>query len=171
MAVDRENIRLPILDWINDNNSIWQLFENARDNKSPEKLFQLTGRHGRHFYDILTVKDRCNLKPLDFLELDILEDEKGAVLQDIELIPVIRSLTIVIDELFNAIDPLYCLPTERIANKDMMHTAWLDSKIDYDVDLCSYDEAGLFIILKALLLVATDALVNNKVFVYIKFTA
>ncbi|MEM8721352.1 MAG: hypothetical protein AAGE84_18990 [Cyanobacteria bacterium P01_G01_bin.39] len=169
-AVEREIISLPILDWTNKDNGIWRLFENARDNKFRGELFELSGRHGRHFHDILTVKDRCKLHSLDFLELDILEDERGAALQDTELISVVRSLTIIIDELLNAVDPLYCLPTGHIASKDNMYTAWLNSKIDQNVDLDYYEESGLFIILKTLLLVATNALVNNKVFVYIQFT-
>lgn len=171
MAVDRENLSLPILDWMNEDNGIWQLFENARDHKSQEELYELSGRHGRHFYDILTVKDRCKLHSLNFLELDVVNDNQGAVLQNTELIPVVRSLTIIIDELFNAVDPLCCLPTGRIASQNSMCKAWLDSKIEQNVDLDYYEESGLFIILKALLLVVTDALVNNKVFVYIQFTA
>ena len=77
IAVNQKDIILPILDWINGDNGIWQLFEYARDCKSQDVLFELSEKHGNHFYDILKVIDRCNLKSLDFLNLDILEDGKS----------------------------------------------------------------------------------------------
>ena len=52
-----------------------------------------------------------------------------------------------------------------------MREAFEKSEIYHHVDLDSYEEEGLFIILKSLLIVMTDALANNKVFVYIKWTA
>ena len=169
MAVNQNDITLPILDWMNDD--IWKLFEDARDNKSQIKLFDLSGRHGCHFYDILNIVERCNLKPLKFLDIDILREESGTVLKDIELISAIRSLTIVMDELLKAVDPLYCLPNGYKNSKENMQEAFNKSEIYHDVHLDSYDREGLFIILKPLLLVMTDALANNKVFVYIKWTA
>lgn len=170
MAVSQNDITLPILDWMNDDN-IQKLFENTRDNKSQKKLYDLSGKHGRHFYDILNVVERCNLESLYFLDIDMLEDESGTTFQGIELIPVIRSLTMVIDELLEAVDSLYCLPNGYKNSKDAMREAFNKSEIYHDVDLDSYDREGLFIILKPLLLVMTDALANNKVFVYIKWTA
>ena len=131
----------------------------------------MSGRHGCHFYDILNVIERCNLKSLKFLDIDIIEDESGTTFYGIELIPVIRSLTIVIDEFVKAVDPLYCLPNGYKNSKENMQEAVENSVIYHDVDLDSYEEEGLFIILKSLLLVMTDALANNKVFVYIKWTA
>ena len=170
MAVSQKDITLPILDWMNDDN-IQKLFENALNNKSQIKLFDLSGRHGYHFYDILNVIERCNLESLKFLDIDIIEDESGTTLQGIELIPVIRSLTIVIDEFLKAADPLYCLPNGYKNSKENMQEAFNKSEIYHDVDLDSYDREGLFIILKSLPLVMTNALANNKVFVYIKWTA
>ena len=170
MAVSREDITLPILDWINNDN-VSKLFEYDINNKSQTKLFDLSGRGGHHFYDILNVIERCNLKSLKFLDLDILEDGSGTALKDIELISAIRSLTIVIDELLKAVDPLWCLPNEYKNSKDAMREAFEKSEIYHNLDLDSYEREGLFIILKSLLLVMTDALVNNKVFVYIKWTA
>ena len=171
MSVNPTDISLPISDWTKDNDNIWKLFEDARDRKSNNILYSLNGKHGHHFYDIVHVRDRCNLKSLDFLSLDILEDEKGATLIGIELIPAIRSLTIIIDELLNPIDPLCCLSVGREIDKQKMQIAFDNSEAYNDVELDSYREEGLFIILKSLLSVMTDALVNNKVFVYIKWTA
>ena len=175
MAVSRKDITLPILDWMNDDN-IQKLFEDALDNKSPTKLYDLSGRYGYHFYDILNVIERCNLKSLKFLDLDMIKDESGTTFQGVELIPVIRSLTIVIDELLKAVDPLWCLSSGYKNSKDNMREAFENSVIYHDVNLDdysrdSYYQEGLFVILKSLLLVMTDALVNNKVFVYIKWTA
>ena len=133
-------------------------------------MFQLYEKSGHHFYDIIQVRDRCNLRSLDFLSLDLLEDEKGAILTGVELISTIRSLTIIIDELLSAVVPLSCLYTGRQVDEQKMQQAFDNSKALDDVDLCSYQEEGLFIILKTLLLVMTDALVNNKVFIYIQFT-
>ena len=175
MAVSRKDITLPILDWMNDDN-VQKLFEDAINNKSQIELFDLSGRGGNHFYDILKVIERCNLEYLKFLDIDILEDESGTVLKDIELIPVIRSFTIVIDELLKAVDPLWCLSSGYKNSEENMREAFEKSEVchnvnldDYNID--SYYQEGLFIILKSLLLVMTDALVNNKVFVYIKCTA
>ncbi len=171
MSVNPTDISLPISDWTKDNYDVWKLFEDARDRKSNNVLYDLSGKNGRHFYDIVHVRDRCNLKSLDFLSLDILEDEKGASLIGIELIPAIRSLTIIIDELLSPIDPLYCLSVGRKIDKQKMQIAFDNSEVYNKVYLDSYEEEGLFIILKSLLSVMTDALVNNKVFVYIQFTA
>ena len=55
---------------------------------------------------------------------------------------------------------------EAFEKSKVCHNVNLD---DYNID--SYYQEGLFIILKSLLLVMTDALVNNKVFVYIMWTA
>ena len=171
MAVERQDITLPILDWMTDDNEVWKLFEDARNNKSQIKLFELSGRHGRHFYDILNVVERCDLKSLKFLDIDIIREESGTVLKDIELIFAIRSLTVVIDELLKAVDPLWCLPNGYENSKDAMREAFEKSEIYHNVYLNDYDREGLFIILKSLLLVMTNALANNKVFVYIKWTA
>ena len=176
MSVNPTDISLPISDWTKDNDNIWKLFENARDRKSSIKLYDLSGRYGYHFYDILKVIERCNLEFLNFLDIDMIEDESGTTLQGIKLIPVIRSLTIVIDELLKAIDPLWCLSSEYKNSKENMREAFENSEIYHDVNLDdysrdSYYQEGLFVILKSLLLVMTDALVNNKVFVYIKWTA
>jgi len=51
-----------------------------------------------------------------------------------------------------------------------MQIAFNNSEVYNNVELDSYEEEGLFIILKSLLSVMTDALVNNKVFIYIQFT-
>ena len=50
-----------------------------------------------------------------------------------------------------------------------MQKAFDASKIAQNVDLGDYEEEGLFMFTKALLLVMTDVLVNNKVFVYITY--
>ena len=65
---------------------------------------------------------------------------------------------------------LYCLPIGYTTNKGRMQKAFENSEIYHNVDLDSYEEEGLFIVLKTLLLVMTDALVNNTVFVYTKYT-
>lgn len=169
MSVSSTDISLPISDWTKDNHDVWKLFEDARDHQK-NILYDLHGKHGRHFYDILQVKDRCNLKSLDFLSLDILEDEKATILTGVELIPAIRSLTIIIDELLSAIDPLICLSIGRKIDKQKMQIAFDSSEAYNNVELDSYEEEGLFIILKSLLFVMTDALVNNKVFIYVQFT-
>lgn len=171
MAVDQKDVTLPISDWMNSENNIWQLFESARDKKSQNNLFSLTGKHGRHLDDILRVKDRCKLKSLDFLDLDILESNSGTTLHGIELVSAIRSMTIIIDELLNAVDQLSCLPIGHKSDQDRMQKAFEDSKIYHDVDLDGYYEEGLFILLKSILWVMNDALVNNKVLVYIKYSA
>ena len=170
MAVDQKDITLPVSDWLDENNGIWQLFEDARDCKKCNILYDLNGKHGHHFYDIIHVINRCNLKSLNFLSLDILEDEKGAILTGIELIPIIRSLTIIIDELLSHANPLNCLSVGREIDEQKMQIAFDNSEAYRKVDLDYYEEEGLFIILKSLLSVMTDALVNNKVFVYIQFT-
>ena len=170
MSVEQKDITLPILNWMDDKNKIWSLLENARDRQSQNILFELSEKYGNHFYDIVAVKDRCNLQSLDFLDLDLLEDETGTTLQNTKLVSAIHSITIIIDELLCSSDKLYCLPIGHTINKENMQKAFSSSKIHHNLDLGNYDEEGLFIILKALLLVMTDALVNNKVFVYIKFT-
>ena len=147
------------------------ILPSKKHGKSQTKLFGLSGRGGNHFYDILKVVERCNLKPLKFLDIDIIKEGSGTVLKDIELIFAIHSLTVVIDELLKAIDPLWCLPNGYKNSKDAMEEAFEKSEIYHNLDLDSYDREGLFITLKSLLLVMTDALANNKVFVYIKWTA
>ena len=170
MSVNLTDITLPVMDWTKNNHDVWKLFEDIDNPKTKSVLYNITGKHGYHFYDILKVKERYNLKSLDFLSLDILENKKGAILQGTKLISAIRSLTVIIDELLNTTDILDCLPIGRGTDKDKMQKAFEHSKVCNDVNLDSYEEEGLFIILKSLLLVMTDALVNNKVFVYIQFT-
>ncbi|MEL6440552.1 MAG: hypothetical protein AAFQ80_14995 [Cyanobacteria bacterium J06621_8] len=170
MAVDREHITLPIVDWM-ANNNIWQLFEDAHNCKSQYTLFQINERHGAHFNDIIEIRNRCNLRYLDFLDMDILEDGKGTILEDLGLISTIHSITIIFNELFNAIDNLWCLSDGHKSSKDKMKKALRKSQVYHNMDLANYEEEGLFMMLKALLLVMNDALVNDKVFIYIKYTA
>ena len=171
MSVNLTDISLSIVDWTKDDRNVWKLFEDARDRKTKDVLYNISGKCGYHLQDILKVKDRCNLSSLDFLSLDVLEDERGATLKSSELRPAIRSLAIIIDELLSAVDTLDCLYNGSTINKDKMRIAFEKSEVYHDVDLDRYDEEGLFIVLKSLLSVMTDALVNNKVFVYINFTA
>ena len=83
MAVSRKDITLPILDWMNDDN-VQKLFEDAINNKSQIELFDLSGRGGNHFYDILKVIERCNLESLKFLDIDMIKDGTGTTFQGIE---------------------------------------------------------------------------------------
>ena len=169
MAVDRTDITLPVTNWL-DNSNIWKLFEDARDRKSDNILFQLYGKSGRHLNDILQVVARCNLESLNFLGLDLLESDRGTIIEGLELASAIRSLNIVIDELLNAIDPLSCVCIGNRVTKESMLEAFNNSQIDRDLDLGSYEEEGLFILLKSLLWVMNDVLVNNKLFVYFMFS-
>ena len=170
MSVSSADISLPISDWTKDNHNIWKLFEDARNGKMKNLIYDFYGKHGRHLYDILQVKDQYHLSSLDFMSLDILEDEIGTALVGIELIRAIRSLTIIIDELLHAVVPLSCLSNERKINELKMQKAFNNSEVYNNVDLDYSEEEGLFIILKSLLSVMTDALTNNKVFIYIQFT-
>jgi len=53
----------------------------------------------------------------------------------------------------------------------MIQKAFKNLEVYNNVDLDDYEEEGLFfIILNSLLLVITDTLINNKVFIYIQFT-
>ena len=170
MTVDRQDITLPVADWF-DNSSLWGLFEEAKAGKSANILFDISGKSGRHYQDILKVVNRCNLDALDFLALDLLEKNgTGATLQSRDLLAPIRSLYIVIEELHKAVDSLWCMSNRRENSANLLE-AFENSKIDNDVDLDYYETEGLFVILKALLWAMTDALTNNKVFLYVQWTA
>ena len=170
MTAERKDITLPIIDWLDNDNGIWRLFEDAKEGRS-SNTFYISGKSGRHHQDILKVTNRCNLNALNFLDLDILAaDGTGTILQSTDLLAPIRCLTIVVEELLKATDSLYCLPVGQESSTDSMLKAWENSEIDNDVDLDYYEEEGLFVILKALLLSTNDALVNNKVFIYMQWT-
>ena len=169
MAVNKTDITLPVSNWL-DNSNIWKLFEDARDRQSDNILFQLHGKSGLHLLDILQVVDRCDLNSLKFLNLDLLESDRGTILQGYELVVAIRSLTIIISELLNTFEPLICLYIGSHATQESMTEAFNNSQIFLgDLDLDPYQEEGLFILLKSLLWVMNDALVNNKLFVYFMF--
>jgi|GEM_PF-3127844 len=169
MAANKTDITLPVLNWLEDSD-IWKIFEDARNRQSDNILFRLYGKSGRHLNDILQVIARCRLESLNFLGLDLLESDPGTILQGYELVVAIRSLTIVIDELLSTIDPLICVYVGNTVNRESMLKAFDNSQIDRDLDIGSYQEEGLFILLKSLLWVMNDALANNKLFVYFMFT-
>jgi len=52
----------------------------------------------------------------------------------------------------------------------MIQKAFKNLEVYNNVDLDDNEEEGLFFIIKSLLLVMTDALISNKVFIYIQFT-
>lgn len=91
IAVDPEDITLPIVDWMQDD--ISDLIGNALDNRPESGLFTLTERRGYHLYEILNIKDRYDLDDLDFLE------DECVTLQGNEFLPAIRTLTVIIDKL------------------------------------------------------------------------
>ena len=170
ISVDREEIALPILDWLDDNDNIWKLFE-ERDRQPHNSLFTFTERHGNYFYDIINIVQRYNLESLNFLDIDMLEDGLGTILQNSELLSAIRSLTIVRDRLLDCSEPLTCLPIGYENSKEKMRIAFENSEADYKVNLNDCEESkGLFIFLKSFLFSMTDAVVNNKIFIYIKYT-
>lgn len=79
------------------------------------------------------------------------------------------------DELLKAVNPLWCLSSEYKNSEENMREAFENSEIHHNVNLDDYNidsyyQQGLFIILKSLFWAMTDALINNKVFVYIKWT-
>lgn len=171
MCVEREELKLPILDWLDNDNSIWQLFSEAKDGKTQNTLFDISGKYGLHHADLLQVIDRCNLTALNFLNIDILDaDGTGTILQNSELLAPIRSITLAIEELLTGADPLYCLLGDRQNSEEIMLEAFERAKIEQEVDLDYYDVEGLFTILKSLLWMMNDALTKNKAFIYAQFT-
>lgn len=160
MGVERKDITLPIVDWMQGD--VGNLLDNACDNKPESGLFMLSGR-GHHLYDICIVRDRCGLKSLNFL------DDECTTLQGTDLIPAIRSLTIIIDELLSAVDELSCMYIGHINDPKSMQIAFHESIIYHDVNLDDEGKRGLFLLVKSILVVMTDALAKNKLFLYINY--
>lgn len=162
IAVEKNNLTLPIKDWMNDKD-IGDLLQKAHDNLPESGLFEILGR-GHQLYDIFSIRDRCGLKDLNFLNLEC------ATLKGIELISTICSLTIILDELLSAVDELSCISLQEKNDKEKMQIAFEQSAIYHDIiDWDSEGRHGLFLFIKALLLVMSEALASNKVFLYINY--
>ncbi len=82
---------------------VGNLLDNAWDHKPESGLFMLSGR-GYNLYDICSIRDRCGLKSLNFL------NDECATIHGTDLIPAIRSLAIIIiNKLLSAVDELSCM--------------------------------------------------------------
>ena len=57
LAVERQKLTLPIRDWTNE---IGVLLQEAYDNRPQSRFCMAIGGSG--FYDLLNIRDRCNLK-------------------------------------------------------------------------------------------------------------
>ncbi|MGL4882631.1 MAG: hypothetical protein ACRC8K_16475 [Waterburya sp.] len=159
MAVEKSDLALPITNWTSE---IGNFLQKAYDNLPKSGLFIISGR-GKQLDDILSIRERCSLEDLNFLDLEC------AVLQGIELIFAIRSLTIILDELLSAVDELSCISWQAKNDKEKMLIAFEQATIHQNLNWDNEDEQGLFSFIKALIFVIANALANNQVFLYINY--
>ena len=165
IAVEKHDIVLPIKDWTQD---ISDLLQNAHDNLPESGLICQGGRRGRPLCALIELRDYYSLPGLSFL---------GSVcttLQELEIVTAIQSLTKIIEALISnnktvqsIITDLF-FGTEEVNYQKRIDESFTASKIYTEYDWESEPEYALFSLIKALLLVMTDALVNNKIFLYVQ---
>ena len=164
IAVENE-IVLPIRDWTKD---VGDLLQDAHDNLPTSGLICQGGREGRPLCALIELRDFCSLPGLSFL---------GSVcttLQELEILIAIQSLTKIIEVLLcdrktvkSIITNLF-FGSEQTNYQKRIDESFTESEIYTEYDWESEPEYALFSLIKALLFVMTDALVNNKVFLYVE---
>ena len=164
IAVEND-IVLPIRDWTKD---VSDLLQNAYDNLPTSGLICKGGRRGKPLCALIELRDFFRLPGLSFL---------GSVcttLQELEIVIAIQSLTKIVEALLSGNEAVKDIitnlffGTEEVNYQKRIDESFTSSKIDTEYDWESEPEYALFSLIKALLLVMTDALVNNKVFLYVE---
>ena len=122
VAVEAKTLALPVTAW---NDDIGNILQKAFEDLPASELCMAIGR-GWQFYDILDTRNRCNLKGLNFLDCEC------SILQGLELVEAIHSLTIVIDELLNNFEQFNSVSAEN-KNKTSMMKAFADATINFDI--------------------------------------
>ena len=157
LAVERQTLTLPIKDWMSE---IRDLLQEAYDNR-PQSRFCIASGRGSRFYDILSIRDRCNLEGLDFL------NSECSTVRGVKLVSAIRSLTIVIDELLNNLDNWYYTKIKNTSKENLL-ASFEKATISYDINWKNGEDA-VFSFIKTLITVMSDALTNDKVFLFINY--
>jgi hypothetical protein len=167
IAVENDLV-LPIRDWTKD---VGDLLQNAHDNLPTSGLICQGGRRGRPVCALIELRNFCRLPGLSFL---------GSVcttLQELEIVIAIQSLTKIVEVLLsnnkavkNIIIKLF-FGSEETNYQKRIAESFTASEIYTEYDWESEPEYALFSLIKALLFVMTDALVNNKVFLYVQLEA
>ena len=116
---------------------------------------------GYEFYDILNIRERCNLKDLSFL------DSECSTLQGLELAAAIRSSTIAIDELLNNFDNLKSIKIKN-KSKEAILLSFKTAAVNYNIQW-NNEENDLFSFVKTLVYVMSDALANNNIFLFVNY--
>ena len=168
IAVEKHDIVLPIKDWTKD---VGDLLQNAHDNLPESGLICQGGRRGRPVCALIELRDFFRLPGLSFL---------GSVcttLQELEIVTAIRSLTKIVEALLSGNEAVKDIitnlffGTEEVNYQKRISESFTESEIYTEYDWESEPEYALFSLIKALLLVMTDALVNNKIFLYVQLEA
>ena len=164
IAVENDLV-LPIRDCSKD---VSDLLQNAYDNLPTSGLICKGGRREKPLCALIELRDFFRLPGLSFL---------GSVcttLQELEIVTAIQSLTKIIEALISnnktvqsIITDLF-FGTEEVNYQKLIDESFTASKIYTEYDWEDEPEYALFSLIKALLLVMTDALVNNKVFLYVE---
>ena len=110
LAVERQKLTLPVKKWTSE---IGDLLQEAHDNR-PQSQFCIASGRGHGFYDILNIRDCCNLEGLDFL------NSKCFTLEGEELVSPIGSLNVIINELLNNLNNWYYTNTKNISKKSLL---------------------------------------------------
>lgn len=167
MAVEKKEISLPIKDWTID---LKDLLEKAHDNLPESRLICTGGRGGRPLYVLREIKNYYKLPGLSFI------NKVCTTLQGTELVIAIQSLTIILNkflcgnEVAKNIVMTYIFGTEEIDYLPYMKKSFAESEV-YQIQDLDWESEGiyvLFCLVKALIFVLSDALANNKIFLYIE---
>lgn len=167
MAIEKNKIVLPVKDWIED---LGDFVSDAYENRIESGLICISGRQGRPLYILSEIRDFYQLPGISFLNTEC------ATLHNFELITAIQSLTITIDKLLsgdanakNLVDK-YIFGSQKIDYIPHMEKFFAQSTIPttQNLDWEDGDTYVLFCLIKALIFILSDALANNKIFLYIE---
>ena len=165
IAVEKQDVVLPIKDWTKD---VGDLLQNAHDNLPKSGLICQGGRRGRPLIALIELRDVCKLPGLSFL------GNVCATLQELEIVAAIQSLTKIVETLLSDNEIVKGMITKlffgsKQANyRKRIGESFAESEIYIEYDWESEPEYALFSLIKALLFVMTHALVNNKLFLYVE---
>ena len=90
-----------------------------------------------------------------------------STLEGAELIPAIRSLNLIVDELLNNLNSWYYTNTKNISKESLLES-FEKATVNYDIDWQDGENA-VFSLIKTLISVMNDALINNKVLLFINY--
>ena len=165
IAVEKQNVVLPVKNWTKD---IGNLLQNAHDDLPKSGLICRGGRKGRLLLALIKLRDFCKLPGLSFF------GNVCTTLQELEIVTAIQSLTKIVEALLSNNEIVKGIITElffgsqEVNYQKRIGESFVESKIHTQYDWESEPEYALFSLIKALLFVMTDALVNNKLFLYVE---